>query len=154
MKKKAKTRGRPRKAQPLTAAERMRAYRKRKRDAGLKNVRRWEPAGGAPVRQYSDHRILDARSLAMHCRIAQKISRDPKLLEKARANLDRWSTKSKEPLPRYLREWHEILERPWPEIAEIITSMSEDATRLRSSSPFAGVLTSDERKKIYAAFRP
>jgi len=89
----------------------------------------------------------------MHCKIAQKISRDPDLLDKARANLDRWSAKSKGPLPQYLSEWQEILDRPWPEIAEIITSMSEDATRLRSSSPFAGVLTSDERKRIYAAFR-
>jgi hypothetical protein len=146
-----KKRGRPRKDTAMTAAERMRAYRKRKRDAGLKNVRRWEPAEG--VRPYSDHRILDARSLAMHCKIAQKISRDPDLLDKARANLERWSAASKDPLPQYLHEWQEILKRPWPEIAEIITSMSEDATRLRSSSPFAGVLTTDERKQIYAAFR-
>ncbi len=138
----------------MTAAERMRAYRKRKRDAGLKNVRRWEPAESTGIRQYSDHRILDARSLAMHCKIAQKISRDPKLLDKARANLERWIAKSEDPLPQYLREWQEILDRPWPEIAEMITNMSEDATRLRSSSPFAGVLTADERKKIYAAFRP
>jgi len=137
----------------MSAAERMRAYRKRKRDAGLKSVRHWEPAEGAGVRQYSDHRILDARSLAMHCKIAQKISRDPDLLDKARANLERWSEKAKDPLPQYLHEWREILERPWPEIAEIITSMSEDATRLRSSSPFAGVLSADERNKIYAAFR-
>jgi len=135
----------------MTAAERMRAYRKRKRDAGLKNVRHWEPEEGA--RQYSDHRILDARSLAMHCKIAQKISRDPRLLDKARANLERWSAKSKDPLPQYFGEWRKILERPWPEIAEIITSMNEDATRLRSSSPFAGVLTADERNQIYAAFR-
>jgi hypothetical protein len=153
MKTTAKKRGRPSKGNALTAAERMRAYRKRKRDAGLKNVRRWEPEEGPGVRQYSDHRILDARSLAMHCKIAQKISRDPDLLDKAKANLERWSAKSKDPLPHYLHEWQELLDRPWPEIAEIITSMSEDATRLRSSSPFAGVLTSDERKKIYAAFR-
>ena len=53
----------------------------------------------------------------------------------------------------YLEEWEEILYRPWPEIAELITSMSEDATRLRSSSPFAGVLDADEREQIYAAFR-
>ena len=144
-------RGRPRKDNALTAAERMRAYRKRKRDAGLKNVRRWEPVEG--VRQYSDHRILDARSLAMHCKIAQKISRDPVLLDKARANLERWIAKSEDPLPQYLHEWQEILTRPWLEIAEIITSMSEDSTRLRSSSPFAGVLTADERDQIYAAFR-
>ena len=151
MKKATRRRGRPRKVNTLTAAERMRAYRKRKRDAGLKNVRRWEPAEG--VRQYSDHRILDARSLAMHCKIAQKISRDPDLLDKARANLERWSAKSEDPLPQYLHDWQEILKRPWPEIAEIITSMSDDATRLRSTSPFAGILTADERDQIYAAFR-
>ncbi len=137
----------------MSAAERMRAYRKRKRDAGLKSVRRWEPEEGNGQRQYSDHRILDARSLAMHCRIAQKITRNPSLLNKAKANLERWSAKYEEPLPQYLREWQEILDRPWPEIAEIITSMSEDATRLRSSSPFAGVLTAGERDQIYEAFR-
>ena len=151
MKTTAEKRGRPRKDNAMTAAERMRAYRKRKRDAGLKNVRRWEPAEG--VRQYSDHRILDARSLAMHCKITQKISRDPDLLDKARANLERWRAKSADPPPQYLHEWHEILNRPWPEIAEIITSMSDDATRLRSSSPFAGILSADEREQIYAAFR-
>lgn len=138
----------------MTAAERMRAYRKRKRDAGLKSVRRWEPAEGAGVRQYSDHRILDARSLALHCKIAQKISREPALINKAKANLERWSAKAPEPKPRYLREWQEILERPWPEIAEIITSMRDASTRLRSSSPFAGVLTDEEREQVYAAFRP
>jgi len=131
----------------------MRAYRKRKRDAGLKNVRRWEPAEGEGARQYSDHRILDARSLAMHCKIVQKISQNPELLDKARANLERWRAKSEAPQPYYLREWQEILEHPWPQIAEVITSMSEEAIRLRSSSPFAGVLTTGEREQIYAAFR-
>lgn len=137
----------------MTAAERMRAYRKRKRDAGLKSVRRWEPEEGVGTRRYSDHRILDARSLAMHCKIAQKITRDPNLLNIAKTNLERWSSKSKDPQPQYLREWEQILERPWPEIAELITSMSEEATRLRSSSPFAGVLTTAERDQIYEAFR-
>jgi hypothetical protein len=154
VKMKPKRRGRPPKDNPMSSAERMRAYRKRKRDAGLKSVRRWEPEAGSGMRRYSDHRILDARSLAMHCKIAQKITHDPNLLNKAKANLERWSAKSQDPSPQYIREWEQILERPWPEIAEIITSMTEDATRLRSSSPFAGVLTSEERKKIYAAFRP
>ena len=105
------------------------------------------------TRTYSDHRILDARSLAMHCKIVLKISHNPELLDKAKANLERWSAKSDWPQPRYLREWQDILERPWPEVAELITSMNEDATRLRSSSPFAGVLSTDEREQIYAAFR-
>jgi hypothetical protein len=89
----------------------------------------------------------------MHCKIAQKITRDPTLLDKARANLERWIAKSGDRQPPYLREWQQILERPWPEIAELITSMSEDATRLRSSSPFAGVLTPREREQVYEAFR-
>jgi hypothetical protein len=153
MKKTPTKRGRPRKADAKSAAERMRAYRKRKRDAGLTSVRRWEPAGGSTEGRYSDHRILEARSLAMHCRIVQKISHDPRLLKKAKANLLRWSAKNDSPKPRYLREWQEILEKPWPAIAEMMTSMSEDATRLRSSSPFAGVLAEKEREQIYAAFR-
>lgn len=153
MNKKPNKRGRPKKADTKSAAERMRAYRKRKRDAGLTSVRRWEPAGGPHEGRYSDHRILEARSLAMHCRIVQKISRDPSLLEKAKANLLRWSSKNDGPNPRYLKEWQEILEKPWPAIAEMMTSMSENATRLRSSSPFAGMLTETEREQIYAAFR-
>lgn len=154
MKKTSNKRGRPKKADAKSAAERMRAYRKRKRDAGLKNVRRWEPVDGLPASRYSDHRILDARSLAMHCKIVQKISQDPHLLEKAKANLSRWSTKTDGPKPRYLVEWQEILEKPWPKVAEIMTSMSENAIRLRSSSPFAGVLNDKEREQVYAAFRP
>ncbi len=153
MKKTTKKHGRPRKACAKTTAERMRAYRKRKRDAGFKSVRRWEPLDTEGSVRYSDHRILDARSLAMHCRVAQKISRDPQLLDKARENLKRWSAKSTRPRPRYLREWAEILDRPWPEIAALITEMSDEATRLRSSSPFAGVLSPAEREQIYAAFR-
>ena len=153
MKKTTEKRGRPRKAHAKTTAERMRAYRKRKRDAGFKSVRRWEPLDTKATVRYSDHRILDARSLAMHCRVAQKISRDPQLLHKARENLKRWSAKSTGPRPRYLREWAKILDRPWPEIAALITEMSDEATRLRSSSPFAGILSPAEREQIYAAFR-
>ncbi len=138
----------------MTAAERMRAYRKRKRDAGLKSVRHWEPVEGRGAPQYSDHRILDARSLAMHCKIAQKIARNPALVDKAKANIERWCAKAPDSKPRYLGEWQEILERPWPEIVEFITSMRDESTRLRSSSPFAGILSADEREQIYAAFRP
>ncbi len=89
----------------------------------------------------------------MHCVIAEKISRDPKLLDIARENIARWSAKSADPQRGYLKEWRDILDREWPEIAELMTNMSEEATRLRSSSPFAGVLDARERERIYAAFR-
>jgi hypothetical protein len=153
MSKTPKKRGRPKKAEAKSAAERMRAYRKRKRDAGLISIRRWEPTASSPEGRFSDHRILDARSLALHCKAVQKISQDPILLEKAKANLSRWSAKIDGPKPRFLMEWDEILQKPWPKIAEMMTSMSEEATRLRSSSPFAGILNEKEREQIYAAFR-
>jgi hypothetical protein len=34
-----------------------------------------------------------------------------------------------------------------------VTEQSENAARLRQSSPFAGVLSPAERKRIYDAFR-
>jgi hypothetical protein len=85
--------------------------------------------------------------------IVQKISRDPVLLDIARRNLARWEKKSTGRKRGYLQEWRGILDQPWPQIAEMITSMNEESTRLRSSSPFAGVLDDQERERIYAAFR-
>ena len=152
MTKPVRKRGRPKTANPMSAAERMRAYRKRKRAAGLKSVSQWVAAEGDQISRYSDHRVLDARSLAMHCKIAQKISRDPELLNVAKQNLARWRQKSAGEYPRYLEEWKDILDRPWMEVAGFITSTSDDAIRLRSSSPFAGVLSAEERKRIYEAF--
>lgn len=134
----------------------MRRYRARRRAAGLKLERRWVPARRAavrgPSRHFSDHRILEARSLAMHCLIVRKIQREPRLLEVARRNIERWLRGSTRP-PRALLEWRALLARPWPEIAVILTDPGEEAARLRQSSPFAGVLTPAERRRVYEAFR-
>jgi hypothetical protein len=99
------------------------------------------------------HRIIEARSLAMHCLIAQKIGRDPRLLDVARGNLAAWIARYGDNPPRALEEWQAILARSWHEIAALITDPGEAATRLRQSSPFAGVLTQSERRRLYEAFR-
>lgn len=131
----------------------MRRYRARQRAAGLRPVVRLQPATAALGEGALQHRIIEARSLAMHCLAARKIARDPSLLAKVRRNLDAWRSRYGEDLPRALDEWHAILERPWPEIAAVITDPGENATRLRQSTPFAGVLSTRERERIYAAFR-
>ncbi len=126
--------GRPPTGRAQSAAERMRRYRARRRAAGLRVATRWLPAASAAISPgVLKHRILEARSLAMHCLIARKIEADPRLLAAARRNL--------------------ILDRPWPEIAALITDADEAAVRLRQSSPFAGVLTPGERRRVYEAFR-
>lgn len=145
-------RGRPPTGQALSAAERMRRMRQRRKAAGFKLQSRWLQ-DGAPAAPYSDHRRLDLRSLAMHTLIARKIARAPGLLAVARKNLRRWGERWGEDSPVWLREWQAILEQPWGEVAALITELSPRATRLRQSSPFAGVLTPQERKRIYDAFR-
>lgn len=128
----------------------MQASRARKRNAGLRLVQTWitdvPPA-------YSDHMRLDARSLALHCAVARKILVDPCLVGRARAILGRWRTLASAPLPRFFEEWDRVLERPPVEIAGFLASMDPKATQLRQSSPFAPLLSEEERLKIYEAFR-
>lgn len=148
-----RARGRPPTGHAQTAAERMRRYRVRQRAAGLRAVTRME----TPVRTLSGgalkHRIIEARSLAMHCLAAQKIERNLALLDQVRWTLKTWRSRYGEDMPRALDEWQAILRRPWPGIAAFITDQGERATRLRQSTPFAGVLSARERERVYAAFR-
>jgi hypothetical protein len=132
----------------------MRRYRARQRAAGLRAVTRMEAPAGALSAGALKHRIIEARSLAMHCLAAQKIMLDPALLDRVRRTLGAWRARYGKDAPRALDEWAAILRRPWPQIAAFITDPGERATRLRRSTPFAGVLGVRERKRIYAAFRP
>lgn len=146
-------RGRPPTGTAMTAADRMRRMRERRKAEGLQPVVSWVPRA-APARPgYSSHRLLEARSLAMHAVIAEKIERDPTLLDVPRNNLKRWKARWEIEAPAWHGEWCEIMSRPWPEVAAIITEPSEEGARLRQSSPFAGVLSAAERKRIYEAFR-
>jgi hypothetical protein len=127
--------------------------RARRKALGLRSVVRWvgeNPEAAAP---WSPHRLLEARSLAMHAVIAQKIANDPELLAIAGRNLDRWQAQRPNSPPRWLHEWRSILEHPWPVVVARLTDLTEEGARLRQSSPFAGVLTPAERKRIHDAFR-
>jgi hypothetical protein len=105
------------------------------------------------VRVYSDHQRLEARSLAMHCLVAKKLQANPALIDQARKTLERWKAQAAKPLPSVLSEWEQILESSQEDVASFVVSTHEDATRLRQSSPFTGILTLEERTEIYEAFR-
>lgn len=132
----------------MSPAERMRRYRRRRRAAGLRAVTRWTP--GAPT--WSDHRVADAKSLALHVLAARRISADPRLLDRARAILDRWLARQTPP-PAALVEWKRLLNRSWQEVAARATELSEDGARLRQSSPLATLLSDAERRRVHDAFR-
>jgi DNA-directed RNA polymerase specialized sigma54-like protein len=91
----------------------------------------------------------DWRSLELHQLIAKKINENPLLLNRVTDNLVRWS-KMNGGLPQALKEWESIMkDKTWKEIEKIITSDTQNAARLRSSTPFTGILTDEERMEIF-----
>lgn len=95
-----------------------------------------------------DHRLIDERSLAFDRLIAEKLQRDPTLLEKARANLARWLQTTDLRSAPDLLEWQRLLAQPLDKILAVLVSSGERAMRLRQSSPFCGILTPVERLAI------
>jgi hypothetical protein len=101
------------------------------------------------------HQWIDQRSLALHEAVAAKLEAHPQLLDVARRNLERWLQRNP---ATALREWRRILDSmPLPEVVALLRSSNEEAARLRQSSPFAGLLTTEERRTImgpYESRRP
>jgi hypothetical protein len=92
------------------------------------------------------HEWIDRRSLALHEAVAARIEADPRLLNVARENLDRWLGATTQPA---LLEWRRLIDAtPLPELLALLRSTGERAARLRQSSPFAGVLSPEERRSI------
>lgn len=101
------------------------------------------------------HQQVDVRSLEMHQLVAQKIRRAPVLFQEVEAVLKRWLEQGQESerASDTLSEWEQILgNSSREEILELISSDSEEAARLRQSSPFVGILTDQERKDIFARY--
>ncbi|MBX3703612.1 MAG: hypothetical protein KF822_07555 [Steroidobacteraceae bacterium] len=146
-------RRRPRKIIVMTAAERMRRWRERRRARGLKPVVCWMPRRRVAAPLSLDRRLLEARSLALHVMVAFKIDGNPGLLDVAHRNLARWRERGSGAHGASKRAWSAVLDRPWPEIAALITEQSERAVRLRQITPFLGVLAPREKMRIYSAFR-
>jgi hypothetical protein len=99
-----------------------------------------------------NHRLIDERSLAFDRLVAEKLRRDPTLVEKARANVSRWLQTTDPRSAADLLEWQRLLDQPLPDLLALLESTDERATRLRQSSPFCGILTPAERLTIIRDF--
>jgi hypothetical protein len=98
---------------------------------------------------YSDHMFHDVLSVALHALTARKILDDPSLIQRARDTLERWISKQL-PAPQIFVEWRHILAGTPQQIAAVAMSLTEEATRLRSSSPLGCLLKPSERAALYA----
>ena len=97
------------------------------------------------------HNWVDQRSLALARAIADKLRRDPALLEVARENIRRWKV-SLHPWPPALQEWESVLALGLETALATLTKDGPQGRRLRQSSPFAGVLTPQERNAIFEEY--
>ena len=95
------------------------------------------------------HEWIDRRSLALDRRIAEKLEAEPELLQRAVRVLERWLAQRQPAPPPILLEWREILRYRSPaDILALLRSDTEEARRLRQSSPFCGILSAEERRAI------
>lgn len=98
------------------------------------------------------HQELDARSLALHCLIAEKIRQDPTLFDRAKATLARWRTTVCEGSQPYLEEWENLMNQGIEACLAVAVEDSERAAALRQSSPFCGILSEQERLAFLKAW--
>ena len=99
------------------------------------------------------HLHIDARSLDTAKIVVERIDTDPSLFSVAHENLERWQRRHGE-LSRANEEWLEVLKRPWREIRAILLDESDEGQRLRSTHPFRGIVTEEERLEIMRQHPP
>lgn len=105
----------------------------------------------APHDRPIGHRTAELRSIAMHRLVAERLDAD--VLEKARERIDGWLAVDGPVDPRWARQWDELLDLPIAQLKERLVDDSEQMRDLRQSTPFAGVLREDERRKILEEVR-
>jgi transcriptional regulator with XRE-family HTH domain len=100
-----------------------------------------------PVMTREDH-----RSLALHRAIADRLIKEPReVLEHAQRNL--LLMRDRNPHAHSLfNEWRSILLRPIDEIVATFLDPGLHGRDLRKVTPFAGVLSTAERSKVYRDF--
>ena len=96
------------------------------------------------------HRLPELQSLAYHRAVADRLDDD--LVSEARRRIVRWLREDRID-PRWAEEWLLILTKPTRDIARTISADTRRARELRQTSPFAGVLTEQERRRILEAVR-
>ncbi len=96
-------------------------------------------------------RLIEKRISAQHAIVAQRLLANPaSVLDHARRNLARWSNNyARREHPTWLRDWERLLAGPIENLLPVLTADSEEARRLRSSSPFAGIIPARARWAIY-----
>ena len=96
------------------------------------------------------------KSLWWHRAILGLLMLDPDMvIEQARRNIATWLPEHREDgmSARYLHIWQEVLNSGIDAVVAVLTGTDERSRELRQNSPFAGMLTEDERRQALRSFR-
>ena len=98
-------------------------------------------------------RLIDAWVLREHQLIAERLRHNPtEVIAKANENIERWGWRRDFPdparRPDFMTEWLALLEGPLDMLLAVLTGSDERMITLRSSSPFAGVVSFRERWRL------
>lgn len=118
-----------------------------------------EKAGWGHVQDHSrwDHRVLDERNRLLSVAVAEHVRRDSQHIATALQVLRRRLAGDVGPSRWSLEQWVVLLEEAQRSengraaLFAVLEGQTEWATRMRQSTPFAGVLSDDERAAILAA---
>lgn len=98
------------------------------------------------------HRLAEERSLEYHRAVAERLLREPELVDVARDRVRTWIA-SGQPAAYYARSWEERLFGSVGEVAAFIVEDSETGRALRQVTPFAGFIDPRERWRIWREVR-
>lgn len=90
------------------------------------------------------------RSLAYHRALARSLDR--KMVDAALRQTWKWRLQGRID-PHYAERWERVLRGPVADVRKAISEDSQDAGDLRQSSPFAGMLSEPERRKLFQQVR-
>lgn len=86
------------------------------------------------------------RSLAYHRALARGLGRS--MADDALRQIWKWRLQGRIDI-RYAARWEQLLRGPLTELRKAMTAAGEEADDLRQNSPFAGMLSEPERRKIF-----
>jgi len=96
------------------------------------------------------HERARLRSLAYHRALARQLRRPN--VDQALHRIWQWREEGRID-PAYARRWEEVLSRPVAQVCQVLEEDSPQASDLRQNSPFAGMLSQAERRKILDQIR-
>lgn len=94
----------------------------------------------------------DRRSLAFHRAVAQRFLADPgSVRTKARRNLATMRAAHEDGRSQvYFDRWEDVLDGSDADLVSLLLSTADDARSMRQVTPFAGVLSPDERRAVFS----